>query len=160
MTGSFLFQRAAPILQNVRDNDWGEAFCDFHLHRNEGAEMHFAVSGGSFQLQCVFENNELFQTVTLHVAEQARGAFSGHAFGVFNSEERVWSLRGCQKDSSVAILLAEDDHGEPGSVSLLLVGVMGKSSMQGKLVVEDHIQDHPLKTGKFWCVQTTWVEPK
>lgn len=114
VTGSFLLQTARPFVATVRANDWGDAFCDYHLTRAEspfavaGLRKCFAftcpvltqkkkVAGGSWNLQVLI--GDRVERATLHVVNQTRGAFVGHAFGSWRGVERVWALRGCQKVS-------------------------------------------------------------
>ncbi len=52
VTGSFLFRPEEAFRQNVRENAWGDNFCDHHLQRSEGAAAPmFAVSGGTWTLR-------------------------------------------------------------------------------------------------------------
>jgi hypothetical protein len=180
VTGSFLLRPEEPFRPNVRDNPWGDSFCDFHLQRSEGAAAPlYAVSGGSWTLRIRLcqggeeeegnngGDNPLLTppALTVHVDWQARGAFVGHAFGLWPGAagvgaERLWRLRGCQADAAVCLLLEEEEAaGEPGSVCLVLLGSISAGlHMEGRACVDDSA--HRLSTGHFELTPSRWVENK
>ena len=194
VTGSFLFRPEEAFRQNVRENSWGDGFCDFHMQRSEGAAAPvYAISGGSWTLRgrllrdgqpemdiagaCVSFPHFFFLLffffffffsspgVTVHVDWQVRGAFVGHAFGLWAEaggapSERLWRVRGCQAEAAVCLLLEEEEAaGEPGSVCLVLLGTLGPGlHMVGRMAVDESAIH--LSTGFFECIPSRWIENK
>ena len=163
VTGSFLMRRERPFLQNVRENDWGDVFCDFHAARSQGDAPVVGVSGGSWVLRVEVRGRGA--VVTLHVEGQSRGAFVGYAFGAWpmrdgRAAEKVWLLRGCQQEKSVALLLEEEDEaGGEGTVCLMLLGTMDEALVMRGRMVADESAAH-LETGSFVAGPSKWTEKK
>ncbi len=168
VTGSFLFRPEEPFKQNVRENAWGDAFCDYHLHRSDGTTVPvYAVSGGTWSMRGrVLGEDEEGETachVTIHVDWQARGAFVGHGFGSWRlhsgaTEEKLWRMRGCQEETALCMLLEEEDANlEQGCVSLMLLGTIAAGlRIQGRFVVDE--TGAALRTGFFECSPSKWIE--
>ena len=163
VTGSFLMRRERPFLQNVRENDWGDVFCDFHTARSQGDAPVIGVSGGSWILRVTVRGR--LTEVTLHVEGQSRGGFTGYAFGSWTLRdgtvaEKVWLLRGCQQEKNVAVLLEEEDEaGSEGTACLMLLGTMDESLVMKGRMVSDESATH-LETGSFVASPAKWTEKK